>query len=462
MPRRSIDPYALFVIFVAFLRTTTTLGFSASQTAIKIQRSSLTGLKATSGLDDPAFQYSPTSLQHLENTELPDDYSRPWTATKFKALAVGMSLGTVMGVGGEIIFQSLFDIEKTFVLWGGLGIGAGWFLGGGREVAEAEKPINGGYDRKLIADRPSRMQSVLKSISQSQNGSFPVDSSALSTRDLTKAKTYAAKVHTNEYLEMLESKSRETDRPIRLNPVYSRTLIDQHSYGAALNAVADWMESVDSALQDRPKFGLVRPPGHHACRSKGMGGCLLNSAAAAAVYALDQPSIKSVAILDIDAHHGNGIAHCIQDIPGIRYCSIHEDASSGFLGRSRDDPDDPRSAATDDIGPLGNIRNINLPSGATWEKGYREALEESAIPFLTENNPDILLVAAGFDALEADLTSKLSLQPSDFKKIAETLKQIFGSRVAMGLEGGYCWQGGELNEAILCFVEPWRQEVSQP
>jgi acetoin utilization deacetylase AcuC-like enzyme len=457
MPRRSVDLYVLSIIFGAFLRTTTTtLGFSASRTTRKLQQASLTGIQATSGLDDPVFQYSPTSLKHLENTELPDDYSRPWTGTKIKALAAGMSLGAVTGIGGEILFQNLLGMEKTFVLWGGLGIGAGWFLGGGREVAEAERPINGGYDRKLIADRPSRLQSVLESISDSQNGSFSVDSSYSSTRDLTQAKFYTAKVHTNEYLEMLESKSREADRPMRLNPVYSRTLIDQHSYGAALNAIADWMESVDSALQDRPKFALVRPPGHHACRSKGMGGCLLNSAAIAAIYALEQPTVKSVAILDIDAHHGNGIAHCIQDIPEIRYCSIHEDASSGFLGRSRDDPEDPRSPSSDDTGPLGNIRNINLPSGATWEKGYREALEERAIPFLTEHNPDILLVAAGFDALEADLTSKLSLQPSDFKKIAEILKRSYGSRVAMGLEGGYCWQGGELNEAILCFVEPWR------
>lgn len=387
---------------------------------------------------------------------MPDDYSRPWTGTKIKALAAGMSLGAVMGVGGEVIFQNLLGMEKTFVLWGGLGIGVGWFLGGGREVAEAEKPVNGGYDRKLIADRPSRLQSVLESISASRNGSLSLDSSSLSTRDLTQAKSYTAKVHMQEYLEMLESKSREADRPMRLNPVYSRTLIDKHSYDAALNAVADWMESVDSALQDdKPKFALVRPPGHHACRSKGMGGCLLNSAAIAAVYALDQPTVKSVAILDIDAHHGNGIAHCIQDIPEIRYCSIHEDASSGFLGRSRDDPEDPRSASSDDTGPLGNIQNINLPSGTTWENGYRDALER-AVAFLSEQDPDILLVAAGFDALDADLTSKLRLQPSDFKRIADTLKRKFGTRVAMGLEGGYCWQGGELSEGILCFVEPWR------
>mmetsp|Transcript_43796 Transcript_43796/g.126515 ORF Transcript_43796/g.126515 Transcript_43796/m.126515 type:complete len:455 (-) Transcript_43796:51-1415(-) len=404
------------------------------------------------------FQYSPTSLKHLENTELPDDYSRPWTEAKVKALAAGVALGTILGVGGEIVFQNVLDIEKTFVLWGGLGIAGGWYLGGGKEVAESEKPINGGYDRKLIADRPSRLESVLKSISEAGLTIGELSSEDSSARDLSKVTEYAKEVHSAEYLDMLKRRSAEADRPQRLNPVYSRTLIDQHSYGAALNAAADWIESVDSALaEDKVKFALVRPPSHHACRAKGMGGCLLNSVAIAAKYALDQPNIKNVAILDIDAHHGNGIAHCVQDMANVRYCSIHEDASSGFLGRSADDPNDPRSASSEDRGPLSNILNINLPAGTSWENGYKSSLVEKAIPFLAAGNPDILLVAAGFDALEADLTSRLNLQPGDYECIAKILREKFGNRIATGLEGGYCWQNGELNEAILAFVNPWRQ-----
>ena len=56
-----------------------------------------------------------------------------------------------------------------------------------------------------------------------------------------------------------------------------------------------------------------------------MGGCLLNSVAISAFYALKKLSGKGkVGILDIDAHHGNGIAHCVQDEERIRYASIHE------------------------------------------------------------------------------------------------------------------------------------------
>ena len=75
---------------------------------------------------------------------------------------------------------------------------------------------------------------------------------------------------------------------------------------------------------------------------------------------------------------------------------------------------------------------------------------------MIEHNPDVVLIAAGFDALDADFSSKLRLQPSDYKEIGEILKAKFGNRIAFGLEGGYCWQGGELSEAIRAFVEPWR------
>lgn len=418
-----------------------------------ITKGTATELRSTSSKNSSPFLYSPTSLKHLENTELPDDNSRPWTETKIKALASGLALGVIAGIVGEIIVQNLFDIEKSFAVFGSVGTGIGWYFGGGIQVAEDEKPINGGYDRKLIADRPARMASILDTLKDS-GSEIEISPDG---RDLNKARMYAAKVHTEEYLSTLQTMCEQADRPQRLNPLYARTLIDQHSFDAALNAVCDWMDSVDAALTptSRPKFALVRPPSHHACKSKGMGGCLLNSVAIAAVYALEKPKVSSVAILDFDCHHGNGIAHCVQDIPAIRYCSIHEAASSGFLGREKDDPADPRSPASDDSGPLGNIMNINLPPKTSWGTGYKDALVNQALPFLTESNPDILLVAAGFDALDADLMGKLALQPEDFQSIAQILKEKFGNRVASGLEGGYCWQGGQLNQAIIEFTKPW-------
>lgn len=203
---------------------------------------------------------------------------------------------------------------------------------------------------------------------------------------------------------------------------------------------------------------LCESPSHHACRSKAMGGCFFNSASIAAFYALDQPNVQNVAILDIDAHHGNGIAHCVEDEPRIRYCSIHEVVKDGeyMINPKVREDDDPRSSKDCDHGPLGNICNINLKSRTGWDMGYNDALLKKALPFLMEDDPSLLIVAAGFDAISSDGTSRLTLIPEDYEKIGNELYQRFGNRVAFGLEGGYSWQEHDLSQALIAFVKPWR------
>jgi len=190
-----------------------------------------------------------------------------------------------------------------------------------------------------------------------------------------------------------------------------------------------------------------------------MGGCFFNSASIAAFYALDQPNVQNVAILDIDAHHGNGIAHCVEDEPRIRYCSIHEVAKDGeyMINQKVREDDDPRSSKDCDHGPLGNICNINLKGRTGWDMGYNDALLETALPFLMEDDPSLLIVAAGFDAIYSDGTSRLALMPEDYEKLGNEIYQRFGNRVAFGLEGGYSWQEHDLSQALIAFVEPWRK-----
>ena len=71
--------------------------------------------------------------------------------------------------------------------------------------------------------------------------------------------------------------------------------------------------------------------------------------------------------------------------------------------------------------------------------------------------PQVLILAAGFDALEVDATSGLKLQKEDFREIGRILHHKFGNRVAMGLEGGYAWQDGALGEAVVQLVQPWAE-----
>jgi Deacetylases, including yeast histone deacetylase and acetoin utilization protein len=425
------------------------------------------------------IQYSPSSLQHLAAVELPPVYSRPWTVEKIKAITGAFFIGILSFLLGSYICTSLLllDDEQPAIVLGGIGLGMGWYLFGGGQVMEQERDVtdrNGGYDAKLVADRPKRLETVLQDLLDKDqwSGQLVKRTSVLVQEQKSDhhhhdvslsslAMKYIAQVHKQEYLILLKTKCQETNRPVRLNPLYARTLIDEHSYLAAVNAVQDWMESVDVAVvgDQKPLFALTRPPGHHACKAKGMGGCLLNNAAIAAFYALDQEGVRNVAILDIDAHFGNGIAHCVQDEERIRYCSIHEDKNGGKLGIERkgvsDDEDNPRTQEGEDVGPLGNLLNINLKSGTGWDSGYRDALVGQALPFLRQNQPDLLIVSAGFDALESDWSSGLMLQPNDYRKLGEEIRRCFGDKVAMGLEGGYSFQNHALSEAIMEFCSAW-------
>jgi acetoin utilization deacetylase AcuC-like enzyme len=85
------------------------------------------------------------------------------------------------------------------------------------------------------------------------------------------------------------------------------TVVSERSYAVARLAVSAWLDGVDYVLEtEQSAFVLARPPGHHAVRDRGMGFCLFANAAIAAHYALAQPGIARVAVLDWDVHHGNG------------------------------------------------------------------------------------------------------------------------------------------------------------
>jgi acetoin utilization deacetylase AcuC-like enzyme len=392
--------------------------------------------------------YSPTALKHLQSIEIEADYSRPWTMEKTKAMGGAIALGTVLGFGGEVLVQSLLDVDKTFPLFGAVGAASGWYLLGGVEISKNEQPKNGGFDGKLVADRPARLQTTLDYF-QSEDTVSLQEVSSITSRSEDELLKYIEAVHDKDYVSNFRTKSRSSEQPLRLNPRYATTLIDEYSYDAALAAVDMWLNSVDAALSsaNKPQFGLTRPPSHHACRAKAMGGCLLNSIAIAAHYALaTNDSVKKVVILDIDAHHGNGIAHCVQDNPNIRFVSLHEARSKFYVRQADASDDDPRTDAAEDQGPLGNILNINLDSKTTWDSDYERLLREEALPFL--GDADLLLVACGMDAMAVDWSSSLQLAVGDYTKLGQMLKEKYGTNVALGLEGGYAYQEKELAKAM--------------
>ncbi|BAB72796.1 histone deacetylase [Anabaena sp. FACHB-709] len=202
------------------------------------------------------------------------------------------------------------------------------------------------------------------------------------------------------------------------------TPVSPRSYDVALLAVSAWLNGIDTVLETaNPAFVLARPPGHHAEGDAGMGFCLFSNAAIAAHYALEQPGIKRVAIIDWDVHHGNGTQAIVEINPQIAYCSLHQYPCYPGTGRATEK------------GFHNNVLNLPVPPGSDMAV-YQPLWEKKIMPFLEDFQPDLLIVSAGYDGNADDPLASVNLQPKDYGLFTNYCLEIT-RKMLFGLEGGY-------------------------
>jgi len=216
------------------------------------------------------------------------------------------------------------------------------------------------------------------------------------------------------------------------------TPVSQRSYDVAMLAVSAWLDGVDRVLETgKSAFVLARPPGHHAESDAGMGFCLFSNAAIAAHYALQQSGIRRVAILDWDVHHGNGTQEIVETHPQIAYCSVHQY------------PCYPGTGKASERGEYNNVLNVPIPPGSDIE-GYQPLFEKKVVPFLTNFQPDLLIVSAGYDANADDPLASINLQPQDYGLFTDCCLEIT-RKILFGLEGGYDFYA--LSKSVVATIE---------
>lgn len=231
--------------------------------------------------------------------------------------------------------------------------------------------------------------------------------------------SYLQHVHDSSYINGVRALSNRGGGYID-----SDTVVSPRTYEVALLAVSAWLDGVDYVLTTgEPVFVLARPPGHHALREVGMGFCIFNNEACATDYALQKPGVNRIAILDWDVHHGNGTQTLVQSNPQIAYISLHQ--SSLF----------PGTGWSTERGKYNNVLNFPMLPGSTIAD-YQPLFEQKVIPFLTNFYPDLLIVSAGYDAIEDDPLADICLQPQDFGVFTKYCLQVT-RRILFGLEGGY-------------------------
>jgi acetoin utilization deacetylase AcuC-like enzyme len=213
---------------------------------------------------------------------------------------------------------------------------------------------------------------------------------------------------------------------------YAPTYVTQSSFEDALLAAGGVMACTRAVLNGEANnaFALVRPPGHHAEPDRAMGFCIFNNVAIAACDALAR-GMERVAIIDYDAHHGNGTQAAFLNEERVAFLSAHQWGKYFYPGTGRLE-DAPQAKK--------RIVNIPLPAYA-GDKVYGQIAERIFVPFIDSFKPQMIFVSVGFDAHWSDPITMLGLSSAGYfmlaKKVLALAEAYCDGRIVFVLEGGY-------------------------
>ncbi|XP_026202650.1 histone deacetylase 5 isoform X3 [Anabas testudineus] len=213
---------------------------------------------------------------------------------------------------------------------------------------------------------------------------------------------------------------------------------EMHSSAAVRMAVGSVIELAFRVASGELKngFAVVRPPGHHAEESTAMGFCFFNSVAITAKLLQQKLGVGKILIVDWDIHHGNGTQQAFYSDPNVLYISLHRYDDGNFF---------PGSGAPEEVGSGAGVGfNVNI----AWTGGveppmgdveYLTAFRSVVMPIAQQFSPDVVLVSAGFDAVEGHQSplGGYNVSAKCFGQLTQLLMGLAGGRVVMALEGGH-------------------------
>jgi acetoin utilization deacetylase AcuC-like enzyme len=224
------------------------------------------------------------------------------------------------------------------------------------------------------------------------------------------------------------------------------TPVGRGSWEAARGALDSAVTAAELVLDGAPAaYACARPPGHHVARGCFGGSCYLNNSAAAAAR-LRAAGSSPVAVIDIDAHHGNGTQAIFYEDPDVLTGSVHVDPGAGWF---------PHFVGfEDERGADGTNRNVPLAPGS-GDEHWVEAVGDLAA-WARECGAEALVVPLGVDAAAGDPQSPLEVTADGFRAAGRALGGL-GLPTVLVQEGGY--DLGAIGELVCAVLEGVEEEA---
>ncbi len=237
------------------------------------------------------------------------------------------------------------------------------------------------------------------------------------------------RIHPASYLENFKSLSDEGGGEMGLRTPFGAGGYEIAALSAGL--VKGALLSVLTGQHDNA-YALSRPPGHHCLPDWSNGFCLLANIAIAIEAAKSEGLAPRVAVVDWDVHHGNGTEAIFYERDDVLTISLHQE---------RNYPPDTGDVTDRGKGVgLGHNINVPLPPGA-GHAAYIYAMDKIIAPALEAYQPDVILVACGFDASGVDPLSRMLCSAETYRlmtrQLLKSADKLCGGKLVMAHEGGY-------------------------
>ncbi|MCJ1402325.1 Histone deacetylase hda1 [Xylographa trunciseda] len=251
-------------------------------------------------------------------------------------------------------------------------------------------------------------------------------------------KTEVCLVHDDAHFEFIKSTSSMSDEELsRREKTFDSIYFHRQTYSAALLSAGAAIETCLAVASGQVKnaIAVIRPPGHHAECDTSRGFCHFDnvSIAAQVVRQTYPEKYRKILIVDWDVHHGNGIQQAFESNPNVLYISLHVHENGNFY------PSGPYGDLYHCGVGAGIGKNINIPwpTKGMGDADYLFAFQHVIMPVAFDFNPDLVIIAAGFDAAVGDQLGGCFVTPACYGHMTHMLMSLADGKLVVCLEGGY-------------------------